>query len=626
MAAAATDNFMEVGDPGSATNLAGSGYTIGATSITVTTTTNWPTNTGVIFGIDTIETDAEGNEVRVDGSYCIFQGVVTSATTIGSVSKLFGDDQDYAAGASTRVYITVSTEHTNRMIQALLQEHNQDGTHSDITADSATITDLTVTNFTIDGTAGADGWSPLGQSVNTVTANGNRSYTLVVNGADTTGTTSVGQKLKLARTVTAPTQCADLEASSSQYFNDTTVSGMTFTDDFVVSAWVKLESYPSGSSMVLVSRYNGTSGWDVSIDSQGRLVSYGYNGGASNLSGHFSYQSVPLNKWVHIAVQVDMSSFTSTTTTNYVMFDGVDVPTQSFRSGTNPTALVQAGNLEIGSRNGGLLPFDGKIAQVAIYSAKVTQATIRASMNQTLTGSETSLVSAYTLSNSLNDLSANANNLTAQNSAVTTNTDTPFTNSVTGTNVTAGTTNYGIIMSQTFSTNTTYVVQVPEGETLPTSGGVGTVSYSTQKTPYGFPGQRSKWTIKSLYLQALEQTSAANGTWYNPNSKLVIPIGEWETSAQASPYVANSTNNPSIFMALSTTNNSYTDREMMTYAIFNSTANHSDASSSSLSGEASLTAETTYYLNVMTDQAGSPTLRLNTSSAPVVIKAVNAYI
>lgn len=140
MAAAATDSFMEVGDPGSATNLAGSGYTIGATSITVTTTTNWPTNTGVIFGIDTVETDANGNEVRVDGSYCIFQGVVTSATTIGSVSKLYGDDQDYAAGATTRVYITVSTEHTNRMVQALLSQHKQTGAHGAVTADSLTAT------------------------------------------------------------------------------------------------------------------------------------------------------------------------------------------------------------------------------------------------------------------------------------------------------------------------------------------------------------------------------------------------------------------------------------------------------------------------------------------------------
>jgi DNA-binding beta-propeller fold protein YncE len=54
MAASAADKFLYVGDPGTATNLAGAGYTIGASSITVTTTTGWPTPTGVVFGIDTV--------------------------------------------------------------------------------------------------------------------------------------------------------------------------------------------------------------------------------------------------------------------------------------------------------------------------------------------------------------------------------------------------------------------------------------------------------------------------------------------------------------------------------------------------------------------------------------------
>lgn len=76
--------------------------------------------------------------------------------------------------------------------------------------------------------------------------------------------------------------------------------------------------------------------------------------------------------------------------------------------GTNPTALVQAGNLEVGATNGGTLPFDGKLAQVAVYSAKATQATIKASMDRTLTGNETSLISAYSFDNTINDLSATA--------------------------------------------------------------------------------------------------------------------------------------------------------------------------------------------------------------------------
>jgi hypothetical protein len=85
------------------------------------------------------ETDSNGEEVRVEGSYCIFQGVVTSSTTIGSVSKLFGTAQNYSAGATTRVYITVSSYHNKRLIEGLLAEHtNPTGYHALTT--NATIT------------------------------------------------------------------------------------------------------------------------------------------------------------------------------------------------------------------------------------------------------------------------------------------------------------------------------------------------------------------------------------------------------------------------------------------------------------------------------------------------------
>jgi hypothetical protein len=139
MAAATTDKFLEVGSPGTATNLAGDGYTIGDTSITVTTTSGWPTASKVVFGIDTIETDSDGNEVRVDGSYCIFEGIVTSATTIGSLVKLHGDPQDYAAGATTRVYITVSTQQTQQLIDGLMVSHNRDGTLKAGAVDNAAV-------------------------------------------------------------------------------------------------------------------------------------------------------------------------------------------------------------------------------------------------------------------------------------------------------------------------------------------------------------------------------------------------------------------------------------------------------------------------------------------------------
>src|SRR5687768_13156390 len=115
MPAAATDYFMEVGEPGTATNLASPGYTQGDDNITVVSTTNFPTATGVIFGIDRV-TIVNGAEVRVPNSYCVFAGVVDSATQIVDLDLLVGTPQDYDPGALTRVYITVSSQYMKRLV------------------------------------------------------------------------------------------------------------------------------------------------------------------------------------------------------------------------------------------------------------------------------------------------------------------------------------------------------------------------------------------------------------------------------------------------------------------------------------------------------------------------------
>ena len=306
---------------------------------------------------------------------------------------------------------------------------------------------------------------------------------------------------------------------------------MTFTDDFVVSAWIKVSSYALSG---IASRYNGTSGWRLDLNASGQVELVGLNAGAGNVRYVQSYQSVPLNKWVHVTAQLDMSTNTATTTTSYVMIDGVDVPAQALQAGTNPVALIQAGNLEIGSYNAGNF-FPGKIAQVAIYSAKVTQATILASMNQTLAGTETSLISAYSFNNTINDLNANANNLTANGSAVATNADSPFGGQAGGT--ISSTLDYGIIQSVAFSTNTTVVVQVPEGCTIPTSGGVSAVVYSSNKVPYGFVADKNKWRLASNQRTSTATTSNATYGAYNSGGyQLVVPVGAWDVGQKSGVY------------------------------------------------------------------------------------------
>jgi len=365
------------------------------------------------------------------------------------------------------------------------------------------------------------GYTAVGATPNTVTANGNRSYTCVFNSTDLSGFLSSGMRLRTTRTVPAPTQCTSLNGTT-QYYSKSSPAGMTFTDDFVVSAWVKLSSYASG---VIAGRYNGTSGWYMNINASGQVVLTGFNAGAGNYSSVNTYQSVPLNKWVHVSAQLDMSAFTATTTTSYVMIDGVDVPVVVSRGGTNPTALAQpVADLQIGAANSTLF-FPGKIAQVAIYNAKVTQATIKASISQGLSGSETSLISAYSFNNAITDLSANANNLTANGAAVATNADSPFGGQASG--LISATLDYGIIQSVTFSTNTTVVVQVPEGCTIPTSGGVSAVSYATQASPYGFSDSMVSSCRRLAFfpIQASQTTTSATIVQFNPvtNYSIAIP-------------------------------------------------------------------------------------------------------
>ena len=499
-------------------------------SITCASLSGWATDTAVHFVI--YETDTDGNKIA--GTQSDWKGIV-SGSTINTLTLTGGTDQVYPVGAT--VVASPTAGWGSDLVTGLLVEHDQDGTHGDVTATSvttadATITNLTATNLTISGTANSAGWSPLGQTPNTITNNGNRSYDLVFNSVDLTGTLSEGMRMKFTRTVTAPTQSTELNGTT-QYWSKSSPAGTTFTDDFCAGAWVYLTSYGSPASAI-ISRYNGTSGWSMYLNGSGQVTLQGNNASGSNFSYVQSSQSVPLNRWVYVSAQLDMSAFTATTTTSYVMIDGVDVPAAVTRGGTNPTALVQAGDLQVGAENGATNPFTGKLAQVWYSSAKITQANQKLIYSQGITTADTatySMVSAFSFNGVATDLNTtNANNLSAVASAGYT-TDSPFA-SGSRAYETAGTTDYAVVAAKpTFSTNTTVTVQVPEGCAIPTSGGVSAVSYSTQSKPYGFPSDSGRWEILSLIKTDIAQTNPVAATYYfSGMANLTAPVGPWEYS------------------------------------------------------------------------------------------------
>lgn len=461
---------------------------------------------------------------------------------------------------------------------------------------------------------GSNGWTALPYTPNSVTYNGNRSYGLVFNSVDLTGTLSSGMRMKSTRTVGAPTQCTSLNGTTQSY-SKSSPTGMTFTTAYTAMAWVKLAAY-SGSDQYIMSRFS-TTGWRLRILATGQVAVRG--DGASNRE-FTSSQSVPLNKMIHIAATLDMAAGTAN-----IYFDGILIPSTS--TGSTGTSLTQAGNLEIGTSAGAGF-FNGKIVQAAIFSAVLTQATIQSYISQSLAGTESSLISAYSFNNSINDLNAtNANNLTANGSAVATNADSPFGGQAGG--GISSTLDYAIIQSVNFSTNTTIVVQVPEGCTIPTSGGVTSVGYSGSKAPYGMPMQRRKWSVFALILGAARssQASAVAGTWYNVGStQLNVPIGEWELSHSSSPIVAATTGSE-ISATLSTANNTASNPEFIGQSFLASTATF--GASIYKSRPVSVTTATTYFHNLVQQNGSSVTLFNADSSAfaqPIIIQAENAYL
>lgn len=124
MSASANDKFMKAG-AGTVTTLSAPGKALSATSITVGSTTNYPTDTGIVFAIRQVDVNGE----LVAGTYTEWAGTVTSGTTLSmDAAPVYGSDQVYPAGSTTQVYIPLSSSAHNKMVDGLLVSHDQDGT------------------------------------------------------------------------------------------------------------------------------------------------------------------------------------------------------------------------------------------------------------------------------------------------------------------------------------------------------------------------------------------------------------------------------------------------------------------------------------------------------------------
>ena len=585
------------------------------TSLSCDNLSGWPTGTVVHFSTYRLNT----SNAVVAGTQIDWVGIV-SGSTIGSLTRITGAT-DNGSAVGDVVEMNPTAKWASNLVNGILVGHNQDGTHATNSITTANITDSNVTtaklangavtNAKLDSDLAA-GWVGITGSISAVTYNGNRSYSLTTS-SDNSAVISPGMRLRTTRTVSAPTQCASLNGTNN-YFSKTSPAGMAQTDNITVMAWIKLTAY-SASVQTIMSRANGTTdGWSFNIATTGQVIL----GGVRVTDDYIqSYQSVPLNKWVHVA-----ASISSTGATGQVYFDGVAVPT-SFANNANTAFAAPTADFRIGAGTGGTLLFGGKIAQPAVFSAVIAAATIRTYISQGLSGSETSLISAYSFNNSITDLNtSNANNLTNNNSTSITNADSPFGGQADGT--ISATKDYAIVQTTSAST---LVVQVPEGCTIPTNGGISACSYSSFKNPYGFPGQKGKWQLRSSIRTSNNQPSAVTSTWYNiASAQLTVPIGEWVVGYSAYALISATSGNNVISTTLSTASNAESDVELSATMDAQSSTQIGGCMNPSPKGY-SQTTQNPLYLNTATlATAGSATLYNIGNQQATIIYADNAYV
>lgn len=139
MSAAITDLLTQVGQPGTVTSLSSPGKAIGAASINVGSTANWPTGTAVFFAmrqVDPTQVSLTNPSGLVAGTYTEWKGVVASGTIVNNLTLQFGTDQVYPAGSNTQVFIVISAARENAIVTWGTAQHNQDGSHSNVTANT----------------------------------------------------------------------------------------------------------------------------------------------------------------------------------------------------------------------------------------------------------------------------------------------------------------------------------------------------------------------------------------------------------------------------------------------------------------------------------------------------------
>jgi hypothetical protein len=160
-----------------------------------------------------------------------------------------------------------------------------------------------------------------------------------------------------------------------------------------------------------------------------------------------------------------------------------------------------------------------------------------------------------------------------------------------------------------------------------TNSAISNVYYSTQKSPFGFPVDKNKWSVIVTDTTDRTQTSPTGGAWYNPGGiSIPLPIGEFDVSYTTPAFAAySSATNIGVKSTLSTSATAESDTDLT--ATYYGGALTSFAMTFLVPPKPILLAvKTIYYLNYMAVYTGASSVGAGSSNKKTVIRAVCAYL
>ena len=406
---------------------------------------------------------------------------------------------------------------------------------------------------------------------------------------------------------------------TTHYFTKTSPTSTlsTVTNNFSLKATIEPSAYAVG---YIQGRGDATSanGLFLRMNADGTVSVGVSNAGVLNYRIVTTYQSLPLNKKTKVWA-------TWASGTGVILFDGVSVPVAAaVTGGTAPTTAGTGGDFSIGrwgAYSSGY--FTGYISDVGVFNAVLAEATMRSYDSQALTGAETNCIGAWSLNNTgLNQQAPGTNDLTATGAVGYPNRYPPGNKGV------STTLDYGIVMAKSFSTNTTLTVQVPEGCTIPTSGGVASMDYSINAVPYGFPKDKGKWALVTIRRESNLQSTPTPSTWYAtaiPSPLINVPTGAWAVGYIAQPQIVSAgATSGAGYVTLSTSSVAETIFDL-TAVIYSSATSTTTIGLVTRQKPIVTTTLTPYYSLFKTDAAIS-SVGLRSDVSPLIITADNALL